>query len=67
MYVVDRGKWAGDRFELTDESVLTLRLRKDKDVWKDVSEEVIGKFVDVLKTVYEEDWIRVCNRWRRIY
>lgn len=65
--VVDRGKWAGDRFELTDESVLTLRLRKDKDVWKDVSEEVIGKFVDVLKTVYEEDWIRVCNRWRRIY
>lgn len=65
--VVDRGKWAGDRFEFTDESVLTLRLRQYKDVWKDVSEEVIGKFVDVLKTVYEEDWIRVCNRWWRIY
>lgn len=52
-----RGKWAGDRFEFTDESVLRLRLEEEEGVWKDASKEVIGKFLEVYKVEYGEKWV----------
>lgn len=52
-----RGKWAGDRFAFTDESVLRLRLEEEEGVWKDASEEVIGKFLEVYKAEYGEKWV----------
>lgn len=51
-----RGEWAGDRFEFTDASVLRLRLQQEGDEWKDVSDEVIKKFVDVFKAEFGENW-----------
>lgn len=46
---LSRGKWAGDRFELTGDDVLQSRLREEGSKWEDVSEEVIKLFVDVFK------------------
>lgn len=46
---VNRGKWAGDRFEVTGDDVLESRLMEEGSKWKDVSEEVIKLFVDVFE------------------
>lgn len=54
-----RGKWAGDRFEFTDESVLRLRLEDEDGVWTDASEEVIGKFLEVYEAEFGEDWVHM--------
>lgn len=50
---ITRGKWAGDRFELTGKDVLESRLKEEDSKWKDVSEEVIKLFVDVWEA---ESW-----------
>lgn len=54
-----RGKWAGDRFEFTDESVLRIRLQQEEGVWRDASEEVIEKFLQVYRAEYGEEWVNI--------
>lgn len=48
-YNLSRGKWAGDRFELTGASTLEQRLKEEEGKWKNVSDEVIRLCLDVLK------------------
>lgn len=42
-----QGKWAGDRFEFTNEAILESRLKQRDVLWKDVSEEVTNMYLDV--------------------
>ena len=43
-----RGRWAGDRFEVTNEEVLQSRLKEKGRKWKDISGKVIGLCLKIL-------------------
>lgn len=47
------GKWAGDRFEFTNENVLESRLKQQEVPWKDVSEEVTYMYLEVCSATRE--------------
>ena len=43
-----RGRWAGDRFEVTNEEVLQSRLKEKGKKWKNISGRVIGLCLKIL-------------------
>ena len=62
-----RGRWAGDRFEVTDKEVMEQRLKEEEGKWKDVSKGVIGLSMDILKSMYRPDYSQYMMGTRRWY